>query len=67
VQRDPLEIATLVLGYSWLLLLPWKVAIGSVFVGGFLVGIVVTASHQSEEIFEGWVKKKRAVQCSSRV
>ena len=38
------------LNYVWLLCLPWKVAIGSIILGGFCVAIVVTANHQTEEI-----------------
>lgn len=31
-------------------MLPWYVAVGSILVGGFLVAIVVTVSHESEEM-----------------
>jgi fatty acid desaturase len=44
------ERILLALGYMWLACLPWKVAIGSVLLGGFCVAIVVTANHQTEEI-----------------
>eukprot|EP00051_Salpingoeca_urceolata_P032182 m.14560 g.14560 ORF g.14560 m.14560 type:complete len:394 (+) comp4844_c0_seq1:155-1336(+) len=37
-------------GYLWLACLPWYVAIGSVLTGGLFVAIVVTVSHESEEI-----------------
>lgn len=36
--------------YIWLLSLPLAVSIGSILVGGFLVAVVVTMSHESEEI-----------------
>ena len=36
--------------YIWLACLPFGVALGSVALGGFLVAIVVTLSHESEEI-----------------
>ncbi|MES1916501.1 MAG: hypothetical protein MHM6MM_008309 [Cercozoa sp. M6MM] len=35
---------------SMLLFFPWLVFVASVFIGGFLVGIIVTASHQAEPI-----------------
>ena len=38
------------LHYAWMLLLPWSVSIGASLLGGFLVGIIVTVTHQSEEI-----------------
>ncbi len=38
------------LGYCWYLSLPICVIIGSVFFGGFLVAIVVTCNHQTEDI-----------------
>ena len=37
--------------YAWVLLvLPWAVSIGASLLGGFLVGIIVTVTHQSETI-----------------
>jgi len=39
--------------YTWLLFLPWQVAIGSVILGGWLVAEVVTATHQSEDMIDG--------------
>eukprot|EP01006_Ploeotia_vitrea_P063765 TRINITY_DN86210_c0_g1_i1.p2 TRINITY_DN86210_c0_g1~~TRINITY_DN86210_c0_g1_i1.p2 ORF type:complete len:420 (-),score=238.22 TRINITY_DN86210_c0_g1_i1:168-1427(-) len=44
------ELALLLVSYVPLAMLPWKVALGSVLIGGFIVAIVVTASHQSEEL-----------------
>ena len=32
--------------------LPWKVAIGSILLGGFLMGIYVTATHQGEDLYD---------------
>src|ERR1700733_5150711 len=43
------EMALICANYAWLAMLPPIVAIGSVLLGGLLVAIVVTASHQSEE------------------
>eukprot|EP00049_Salpingoeca_infusionum_P017546 m.353376 g.353376 ORF g.353376 m.353376 type:complete len:391 (+) comp16758_c0_seq1:247-1419(+) len=37
-------------GYIWLFMLPAVVSIGSVLFGGLLVAVVVTMSHESEEI-----------------
>lgn len=46
------ELALMAVNYLWLLLLPWKVALGSVIFGGFTVAVVVTANHQTEEMIE---------------
>lgn len=49
--RNVGELCALVVAYSWLFgALPLRVAVGSVLLGGFLVGVVVTATHQSEEM-----------------
>jgi fatty acid desaturase len=44
------EILLMSLNYLWLYMLGAQVAIGSILVGGFLVAIIVTATHQSEEM-----------------
>jgi fatty acid desaturase/cytochrome b involved in lipid metabolism len=50
-RKDKTELALLVGHYAWLFgTLPLGVAIGSMLIGGFLVGSLVTATHQSEEI-----------------
>mmetsp|Transcript_12165 Transcript_12165/g.40016 ORF Transcript_12165/g.40016 Transcript_12165/m.40016 type:complete len:445 (+) Transcript_12165:23-1357(+) len=50
-RKDKFEAACLAANYAWLLFaLPLPVAVGSVFVSGFLVGSLVSATHQSEEI-----------------
>eukprot|EP00998_Keelungia_sp_KM082_P001990 NODE_1240_length_1411_cov_707.616822_g1229_i0.p1 GENE.NODE_1240_length_1411_cov_707.616822_g1229_i0~~NODE_1240_length_1411_cov_707.616822_g1229_i0.p1 ORF type:complete len:410 (+),score=70.30 NODE_1240_length_1411_cov_707.616822_g1229_i0:103-1332(+) len=49
-HRNWKELAAFAVNYAWLLSLPWYVALGSIFFGGWLVGIVVTASHQAEPI-----------------
>eukprot|EP00793_Prasinoderma_coloniale_P004822 PRCOL_00000583-RA len=50
-RRDRKEGAVLAAHYALLFaLLPLPVAIGSIFLGGFLVGALVSATHQSEEI-----------------
>ena len=41
---------TLAPGLVWLALLPVLVSVGSVLMGGFLVAIIVTLTHESEEI-----------------
>lgn len=51
-SKDVKEIALMALGYLWLLTLPVQVSIGSIFVGGWLVAVVVTANHQPEPMLE---------------
>jgi len=48
-----IELFMIALNYIWLLCLPLQVSIGSIFIGGFLVAEIVTATHQSEEILDG--------------
>jgi fatty acid desaturase len=38
------------IGYCWYLSLPFGVFLGSLLIGGFLVAIVVTCNHQTEDI-----------------
>ncbi|CAM44486.1 putative delta-6 fatty acid desaturase [Leishmania braziliensis MHOM/BR/75/M2904] len=47
-----LELSLMALNYLWLALLPWKVSLGSVLLGGFCVAVVVTSNHQTEEMIE---------------
>jgi fatty acid desaturase len=50
-RKDKKELALLAVHYGWLFgFLPLSVAISSVLLGGFLVGALVTATHQTEEI-----------------
>lgn len=51
-SKNWFERALIVVNYAWLLCLPWKVAVGSILVGGWLVAVVVTANHQPEPILE---------------
>jgi len=51
-RKDWTEAAVLAANYAWLACLPPAVALGSVLVSGFLVGAIVSATHQSEEIME---------------
>jgi fatty acid desaturase len=44
------ELILMLPSYIWLYILGWKIALGSILVGGFLVAIIVTATHQSEEM-----------------
>ena len=46
------ERAMLALNYMWLAYLPWKVAIGSIILGGWFVALVVTANHQTEPLID---------------
>lgn len=53
IRKDRKEQALLAINYAWLFLcLPPSVALGSCVLGGFLVGALVSATHQSEEIVE---------------
>lgn len=50
-RRDAKEAALLALNAAaTLALVPWPVAVAGVTIGGFLVGSLVSATHQSEEI-----------------
>jgi fatty acid desaturase len=44
------ELMLMFPNYLWLYMLGWQVALGSILFGGLLVAIIVTATHQSEEI-----------------
>jgi len=49
-RKDHFELALIVINYVWMFsLLPWYVILGSIYVGGLLVGPIVTATHQSED------------------
>lgn len=47
---ENLQRALISLNYLWLFFLPWKVTVASIFIAGFLVAMVTTQSHQSEEV-----------------
>jgi hypothetical protein len=49
-SKDWLEGIFIVLGYIWLAMLPPLVPIAGILIGGFLVAIVVTCNHQTEDI-----------------
>lgn len=49
-RMDKLELFFESLSYIWLYFLGWEIAISSIYLGGFLVSFVVTATHQSEEM-----------------
>ena len=50
IDKDYSMLVTkLIPGYIWLLCMPWLVSIGAILLSGFLVGIVVTQTHESEE------------------
>jgi fatty acid desaturase len=46
------ERVLLTVGYMWLAYLPLAVSIGAMLLGGFLVAVIVTANHQTEEILD---------------
>lgn len=49
-KRDWAELACMAVNYSWLASLPLSVSVGSIIFAGWLVGIIVTATHQSEDL-----------------
>jgi len=52
-RKDKKELAFMAVNYAWLAFaMPWQVALGSVFLSGFVVASLVSATHQSEEIME---------------
>jgi len=46
------EWIPILLNYIWLAVLGWKVALASIYLGGALVAIIVTVTHQSEEMID---------------
>jgi len=50
--KDKIEMALLAINYLWMLTLGPAVAIGHVALAGFLVGALVSATHQSEEMMD---------------
>jgi fatty acid desaturase len=52
-RKYKLELFLMAVNYTWLLMLPLQVSIGSILFGGWLVAEIVTATHQSEDILPG--------------
>jgi len=52
-HRNWKGLALIAVNYLWLSTLGWGVALGSIYLGGFLVATIVTATHQSEEMIDG--------------
>lgn len=50
--RNYSELAAMVLNYAWLYMVGWGVALGAIYLGGALVAIIVTVTHQSEEMID---------------
>jgi fatty acid desaturase len=44
------ELLIMLTNYLWLYMLGWQLALSSMLLGGLLVAIIVTATHQSEEM-----------------
>ena len=52
-KKDVKELAFIGANYLFLAtMMPWQVAVGAITLSGFLVGSLVSATHQSEEIME---------------
>ena len=52
-RKDVKELAFIGANYLFLAtMMPWQVAVGAITLSGFLVGSLVSATHQSEEIME---------------
>jgi len=51
-SMDPKELIFIALNYIWMYTLGWKVALAATYFGGFLVAVIVTATHQSEEMID---------------
>ena len=49
--RNYWELLSMCINYFWLYMLGWKVAFGSVLLAGLLVALIVTATHQSEDMY----------------
>jgi fatty acid desaturase len=44
------ELFFMLPSYIWLYMLGWQIALSSILISGFLVAVIVTATHQSEEM-----------------
>ncbi|CUI15334.1 delta-8 fatty acid desaturase-like protein, putative [Bodo saltans] len=51
-SKNWFERSMIAMNYIWIACLPWKVAVGSILLGGLFVAVVVTANHQTEEMIE---------------
>lgn len=60
-RKDWADRVLIVLSNAWLAFLPWRVAVGALLIGGFLVAIVVTANHQVEELLDATTKRNFVV------
>ena len=49
---ENLQRFLIALNYLWLFIMPWRVSVASVIISGLLVALVVTQSHQAEEIIQ---------------
>jgi fatty acid desaturase len=46
------ELALIAISYLWLSIVGFWVALGAIYFGGMLVAVIVTATHQSEEMID---------------
>jgi fatty acid desaturase len=64
------ELILMLPSYIWLYMLGWQVALGSILIGGFLVALIVTATHQSEEMltdsYHSFVETQFLTTCDAR-
>jgi fatty acid desaturase len=56
------ELAMIAISYLWLSTLGFWVALGSIYFGGMLVAVIVTATHQSEEMIDPLAPKSSSAQ-----
>jgi len=50
--RNYLELLAMAANYLWLYSLGWQVALGCIYLSGGLVAVIVTVTHQSEEMID---------------
>lgn len=51
-ERQWKELSFFLINYIWMYQLGWVISLGSIYLGGFLVAVIVTATHQSEEMID---------------
>lgn len=64
-DRNWKELSFFLLNYIWLYQLGWVISLSSIYFGGFLVAIIVTATHQSEEMIDPVIAANAMSQAST--